>query len=95
MSDPIAAGPVLDGTPPKTPPSPKVIAAAVAGFVAPAILLGLIFLQTDEGQEYFGGLPKILIVIIGGLLASAVTYVSGYVKRDPIREAGARRALVE
>jgi hypothetical protein len=88
MSDPVL--PPVPGTehgayadPAKV--SPKVVASAVAGFVAPAILLGLLFLQTDDGQVYFGGLPKILVVIIGGLLASAVTFVSGYIKRDPAR----------
>lgn len=85
---PVTTGPVLDPVPVKTGISPKLIFSSVASFVAPALLLGLLFLQTDEGQEYFGGLPQIVIVILGGLITSGIAFLSGYIKRDPLREYG-------
>jgi len=77
----------------KTPISPKVVAAGFASFIVPALLLGLLFLQTPEGQEYFGGLPKIVVVILGGLITSAITALSAYQKRDPLRDLGAEAAV--
>ena len=91
--------PPLAPVAPKTPVSAKVIATTIAGFLAPAVLLIAQYLLTDDGQTYFSGWPPLAVISVTALLTSAVVFVSGYIKRDPIREAGAqtlpRRALVE
>jgi len=86
--------PVPIGTPPKTKPSPKVVMAAVLAFVAPAVIAALTYIQ-DAGVEIIGISNPILGTLVTGLIVSALTFLAGYVKRDPIRESGARRALGE
>lgn len=83
---PDVAGP----TPPRTPVSPKVIAATIAAFLAPALYLTIGYLTTDEGKQIYAGLHPVLRIFIGGVISSAAVALSSYVKRDRLREAGAR-----
>lgn len=73
---------------PKTPTSPKVILAAIFGFVAPALFLTIGYLTTDDGQQIYSSLHPVLRVLIGGLITSASVYLAGYLKRDRLRERG-------
>jgi len=87
MSDPIE--PPVPGTEhgvyvdPETTWSPKVIAAAVASFIAPAILATIAYVVSNPDS-----LPihnPILGVLVFAILTSATTTISGYLKRDPLR----------
>lgn len=85
-----AETPPLANPPPPTKVSPKVVMSAVLGFLAPALLAVIVYLQTPAGQSSFGGLSPVLVILLGGLLTSAATFLGGYLKRDPLRELGAR-----
>jgi hypothetical protein len=84
-----AATPPLVDPAPRTPPSPKVILAAAASFLAPTIIIVLDYLL-GEGRGIFTNLPVIAQIAIFSLITSASTLVAGYMKRDKLREAGAR-----
>lgn len=73
---------------PKTPTSPKVILAAIFGFVAPALFLTVGYLTTDEGEQIYSSVHPVLRVFLAGLLTSASVYLAGYLKRDRLRERG-------
>lgn len=88
MSEP-ETPPLVDPAP-KTPPSPKVVFSAVAAFLAPTIIIILDYL-IGEGRGIFANLPVIAQIAIFSLITSAAAFVSGYIKRDAIRETGARR----
>lgn len=64
---------------PKTPTSPKVKAGSIGSAVAVLVLylLGRI--------EAVGDLPTAVAGAVTVLVVAAVTYVAGYVKRDPAR----------
>jgi hypothetical protein len=83
MSNP-AEPPLVDPAP-KTKVSPKVVFAAVAAFAAPTVLIVL-----GEGKGLFAGWPVIAQIAVLSILTSVATAIAGYVKRDPLREAGAR-----
>jgi len=93
MSNPIE-GTVLDGPAPKTPVSPKVIVAGILAFLVPATLAALTYIN-DAGVEVIGINNPILGTFVTGLIVSGITSLGAWLKRDPIRESGARRALVE
>jgi hypothetical protein len=87
--------PIGDTTvPPKTPVSPKVVISTVLAFVAPALVAALSYIA-DNGVSIIGIENPILGTLVIALISSAVTFLGGYLKRDPIRESGARRALAE
>jgi len=68
---------------PETTWSPKVIAAAVASFLAPAILATIVYIIANPDS-----LPihsPILGVLVFAVLTSAATTISSYLKRDPLR----------
>jgi hypothetical protein len=87
MSNP-AEPPLVDPAP-KTKVSPKVVFAAVAAFAAPTVLIVLDYLL-GEGKGLFAGWPVIAQIAVLSILTSVATAIAGYVKRDPLREAGAR-----
>ena len=85
--------PVLTDPPPKTKISPKVVAAAIAAFLLPTVAIVLDYLL-GSGSGIFAGWPVIAQIAVMSVLTSLAAAVAGYQKRDPIRESGARRALV-
>lgn len=78
------------GIPPKTKTSPKVVAAAILGFLAPALYLTLGYLTSNEGRQMFDGMHPVLQVFLGALFTSAAVWLGSYMRRDGLREAGAR-----
>lgn len=89
MSETAPTPPVV-GVPPETKVSPKVALAALLGFLAPALLATIAYLTGPEGQTLFTSLPPVLVVFLLAVLTSLATFLGGYLKRDPLREEGAR-----
>lgn len=77
---------------PKTPVSPKVVLAAALAFLAPTVIIVLDYLL-GEGAGVFAGWHPIAQIAVLSILTSIASFVAGYVKRDPIRETGARSVL--
>lgn len=87
----LAPEPPLRDPAPKTKISPKVVASTVAAFLIPTVII-LIDYLLGEGRGIFAGWHPVLQLAIFSLLTSLGTLVAGFVKRDGLRELGARRS---
>ena len=67
--------------------SPKVILSTVGSLLAGIVLAVLLAVQ--DGSLDLAGLPPWLSALITIVLPPVVSFVGGYVKRDPLRDAGA------
>jgi len=74
---------------PDTSVSPKVVVSTILAFIAPALIAALSYIA-DNGVSVIGIDNPILGTLVIGLISSAVTFLGGYLKRDPLREEGAR-----
>ena len=68
-----------------TPVSPKVKAATIAAAIAPTVLQILLYLSSDAGKALYATLPLWAALIIGGVVSGGTVFLSGYVKKDPLR----------
>jgi hypothetical protein len=66
------------------PISPKVIAATAAAVVVPALLAVGTYVLAN--QDVLGINNPVLGVFVVALITGAVTFLSGYVKADPLRQ---------
>jgi anaerobic C4-dicarboxylate transporter len=64
--------------------SPKTVAAAVASFIIPTVLIIIDYLL-GEGRGVFASLPVIAQIAVFSLITSAGTAIAAYSKRDPLR----------
>lgn len=69
-----------------TPISPKVILSTVGSLLAGVLLAVLLAVQ--DGSIDLAGLPTWLSALITIALPTIVTFVTGYAKRDPLRDVG-------
>lgn len=81
---------------PTNPVSPKVTAAAIAGFTGPVllslVLAGLDWLTTDAGHSWLGaalaGTPPLVLILVYALVGALSAGLAGYAKTDPLRVNG-------
>lgn len=66
--------------------SPKVIAATVLALLVPGILAVITYVGAN--QDVLGINNPVLGVLVVTLISGAVTFLAGYAKTDPLREAG-------
>lgn len=70
--------------------SPKVIGSTLGAAALTALAAALLYLQTPDGQTLLGSLPMIAVVAINAFAGALGAAVVGYLKRDPLRDAGSR-----
>ena len=67
--------------------SPKVWLSTIGSLIAGIVLAILMAIQ--DGSLDLAGLPTWLSAVITVILPPVIAFISGYVKSDPLRDAGA------
>lgn len=69
--------------------SPKVVWSTLGSLLAGLAIAVLGALTTPEGQEMLGRLPDVVSWLLLLCVPTLITFLAGYVKRDPLRDDGA------